>query len=58
MEARGGGGVGVEKCGSVITVTTSAQRSSGEWALCVSAYECICVCVFGALGTRRRSVSV
>lgn len=46
VEARG---VRLEKCGSVITETASAQRSSGEWALCVSAYEClrgfVCVCL-------------
>lgn len=41
---------GLEKRGSVITVTTSAQRSSGEWALCVSVHECLCVCVVWRTG--------
>lgn len=40
------GGAGLKKFGSVITVTTSGLRSSGEQALCVSAYECVrdCAC--------------
>lgn len=39
------------KCGSVII-----RRRMG--LVCASSYKCLRVCEFGALGTRRRGVSV